>query len=100
MLPCGGLEILSVALVTNEIFVAPLQLLAQVLDDRFAVGRILATLFFIEADDIASVLDDHLFDFQGRRVFGPLALGSHLPVATAVGQDPLAHFLHRPHARP
>src|ERR1039457_2989957 len=86
------------SLIANQVLVSALQLLAQVLDDGLAVGSIFTSLFFIQADDIATTLDEDLSDFQRRRIFGRLALGSDLLVTPAVGQDTFADFLHRAHA--
>ena len=65
VLPLIGLEIFPVALVANQILVAPLELFSQVRDDGLPVSRVLAPLFFIQADDVAAALEDHFLDFQG-----------------------------------
>src|ERR1035437_8468886 len=57
-------------------------------------GSVLATLFFIQADQIATVLDDDFYDFQGRGIFGRLLPRPDLLIVAAIGQDPLPPFLH------
>jgi len=47
-------------------------------DNSLSVVRILAALFFIKTDDIATVLDPDFLDFERGRILGIAALRNNL----------------------
>jgi hypothetical protein len=54
----------TVTFVTDQTFVAAMRLLSQVPDDRIPIVSIFASLFFVETDDIPTVLYPDFLDFE------------------------------------
>jgi hypothetical protein len=68
----------TVTFVTDQTFVAAMRLLSQVPDDRIPIVSIFASLFFVETDDIPTVLYPDFLDFERYRILGFAALRNAL----------------------
>src|SRR5215471_14385740 len=62
-------------------------------DDRLAIVRILTALFFIETDDIATVLYPNFLDFEWCRILGFAALRNTLKPACTAAEHRQTNFL-------
>src|ERR1022692_292110 len=86
------LHIAAIAAVADEGFVALLEHALECREDRFAVMTIFGGLVFIEAHDVAPILDPHFLDLQGRGSLGVRALRIDLFIAPCTPEHRLVGF--------
>ncbi len=91
------LEVLPVALVSNQAFGSLLELFFQGFYDRFPIESLFSRLAGVNADDAAVVSHPHLFYFERRRVLAGLSFGMDLPVSSGPGEHLFLDFFNVSH---
>jgi hypothetical protein len=86
------LEILTVALVSNQAFGSLFELFFQGFYNRLPICSLFSPLPGIEADNVAAVCHPHLFDFKRGWVPGRLPIEVNLPVSSRPSEHVLFDF--------